>query len=159
MGQSANAMLAYGYDLGGEEEWALRDLGEYGELPALGWYDPETEDDEDFQAAAERRLLAELASFTEKWDPADGGGYFDRKRAAKARLGVQFDSHCSGEYPMYLLAAQVITVDHGSVEEINPAELLATPPEWDTKLRAALDALGINPTQETARWLLCSYRD
>ncbi|MFD3621242.1 hypothetical protein ACFWWT_39750 [Streptomyces sp. NPDC058676] len=37
---------------------------------------------------------------------------------------------------------------------------LAVEPEmngWDEKLRIALQALGITPTQEGAQWLLCSY--
>lgn len=152
MGQSTNAMLAYGYDLGGEEGWKLQGLGEYGELPELPWLD------DDFQSAAERRLLAELAGFTETWS-SDNDGYFTRAREAKARLGVEFDTHCSGDYPMFLLATKVITVYRGSVEEIDMAALAVEPEMngWDEKLRAALDALGITPQQERARWLLCSY--
>lgn len=156
MGQSTNAMLVYGYHLGGGDGWELQGLGEYGELPALDWYDPEDAEGDDFQSAAERKLLAEIAGFTERWSP-DVDGYWDREREAKARVGVEFDTHCSGEYPMFLLATKVITVYRGSVKEIDPATDLAVEPDWDTKLRAALDALGINPTQEQACWTLCSY--
>lgn len=156
MGQSTNAMLMYGYHLGSDYSgWELQGLGEYEELPALDWYDPEAEDG-DIITAAERKLMADIAGFTEEWT-ADADGYWDRERAAKARIGVEFDSHCSGDYPMYVLAAKVITVYRGSVETIDPAEDLAVQPGWDDKLRTALDVLGLNPTQETARWLLCSY--
>ncbi|MGW1353014.1 hypothetical protein ACWCQE_27665 [Streptomyces sp. NPDC002409] len=155
MSTSTNAMLVYGYHLGGEDEWALQGLGKYDELPDLDWYDPEDEG-EDFQEAAERKLLADLAGFTETRAPGVEG-YFDRKRAAQEKVGVKFETHCSGNYPRFLLATKTITVYRGSVEEIDPAGLLAAPPEWDTRLRAALDTLGLNPTQETARWLLCSY--
>ncbi|MGW1950116.1 hypothetical protein ACWCRC_38155 [Streptomyces sp. NPDC001940] len=158
MGQSTNAMLAYGYDLGGEEEWKLEGLGEYGELPELPWFNEDDGEGDGFQEAAERRLLAEITGFTETWSP-DSDGYFDRERAAKARLGVQFDTHCSGDYPMFLLATKVITVHRGSVDEIDMMAL-ATEPEandWDEKLHTALHALGITPTQEKAQWLLCSY--
>ena len=65
MGQSTNGILAYGYDLGGEEGWKLQGLGEYDELPALDWYDPDNEEGDDLQSAAERRLLVEIAGFTE----------------------------------------------------------------------------------------------
>ncbi|MFH8751065.1 hypothetical protein ACH4GK_32010 [Streptomyces rimosus] len=66
MGQSTDAMLVYGYHLGGGDSgWELEGLGEYGELPDLPWYGPEG----DFQAAAERHLLATLAGFTETWEP------------------------------------------------------------------------------------------
>jgi hypothetical protein len=155
MGQSTNAMLAYGYNLGGEEGWELQGLGEYDELPTLDWYDADNEDG--FQEAAEKRLLAELADFTETDWQVDG--YFAREREAKARLGVEFDSHCSGDYPMYLLAAKVITVYRGSVKDIDMTTLAVEPEMngWDDKLRAALGALGIAPTQAEPRWLLCSY--
>jgi hypothetical protein len=158
MGQSTNAMLVYGYNLGGEEGWELEGCGEYGELPALDWYNPEDVDGDDFQSAAERRLLAELAGFTEEWS-RENEGYFERERAAKTRLGVEFDTHCSGNYPMYLLAAKVITVHRGSVKEVDMADLAVAPEMngWNEKLSAALQALGIAPTQARPRWILCSY--
>lgn len=157
MGQSTNAMLMYGYHLGsGDGGWELHGLGEYGELPAFDWNDPEDEDSEGFQGDAEKKLLADIGGFTEEWT-SGVEGYWDRKRAAQARVGVELDTHCSGDYPMYVLAAKVITVHRGDVKEIDPAESLAVQPEWDTKLRTALDVLGLNPTQGSARWLLCSY--
>ncbi|MDP5310402.1 hypothetical protein [Streptomyces poriferorum] len=158
MGQSTNAILAYGYNLGGEEGWELEGVGEYGEMPTLDWYSPNNEDGDDFQTAAETKLLAEIAGFTEQWH-SKNEGYFDRERAAKARLGVEFDTHCSGDYPMYLLATKVITVHRGSVEGIDPNGLAAQPQQngWDDKLRTALQVLGITPTQGQAKWLLCSY--
>ncbi|HEY9371875.1 hypothetical protein [Streptomyces sp.] len=158
MGQSTNGMLAYGYDLGGEEGWKLQEAGEYGELPELPWFDEENEDGDGFQESAERRLLAEIAGFTETWSSGNEG-YSDRKREAKAQVGVEFDTHCSGDYPMYLIATKVITVYRGSVKDIDMAALAVEPEMngWDEKLRIALQALGITPTQEKARWLLCSY--
>jgi hypothetical protein len=159
MGQSTNAMLVYGYHLGGGDSgWELEDLGEYGELPALDWYDPEAEDGDDFQSAAERRLLTEIVGFTETWSPGSEG-YFDRARAAKARLGVEFDTHCSGRFPMYLFIAKGITAYRGDVEPIDFAELTAEvqQKDADAKLRAALTTLGLKPKQQSPGWLLCSY--
>ena len=159
MGQSTNAMLVYGYHLGSDDNgWLLEGVGEYGELPTLDWYDPDDEDGDGFQETAEKRLLAEIAGFTERW--AKGSeGYWDREREAKARVGVQFETHCSGDYPMYLLVAKGITAYRGDVKEIDfptlQAEMQAA--DADTKLRAALDALGLRPKQERAQWLLCSY--
>ncbi|MFC9465187.1 hypothetical protein [Streptomyces coelicoflavus] len=157
MGQSTDALLVYGYHLGGGDGWELEGLGEYGELPALPWYDSEDEGD-DFQGAAERRLLAQLAGFTEVWQPGSDG-YFDREREAKAALGVELETHCSGSYPMYLLIAKGITAYRGEVEPIDFAALAAEVEEKgaDSKLRAALDALGITPKQPRPGWLLCSY--
>lgn len=149
MSQSTNGILAYGYDIaGGDAEWKVREVGEYGELK-LDWLD---EDDGDFATAAEKRLLA-AAGFTETDYTADG--YFKREREAEARSGVEFESYCSGDYPMYLLAAKgsVTTAYRGDCKAID----FTVHPEWDDKLRAALGALGMTPTQERARWLLCSY--
>jgi hypothetical protein len=155
MGVSTDAMLMYGYDLGGDEEWRLRECGEYGELPPLDWWqESDDEDAPDFIGAAERRLLAEVAGFTETDRRADG--YFDRKQEAERQLGVEFESHCSGEYPMWVLSAKTITVYRGYLKVIT-TDTLAVEPEWDQRLRAALDALGLQPTQEQAAWLLCSY--
>lgn len=155
--ESTDGILAYGYNLDGSDNWKIREAGEYGELPTLPWYDPDAEDGDDFQAAAKRRLLAEIAGFTETDWRADG--HFARKREAEARLGVKFDTHCSGDYPMLLLAAKIITVYRGHVEEIDMPALTAEAEaeSWDDKLTAALRVLGITPTQERAKWLLCSY--
>jgi hypothetical protein len=153
MSTSTNAILAYGYDLGGaDDDWKVREAGEYGEL-ALDWFDAE-DDDADFITVAEKRLLA-ASGFTETDWHADG--YFDRQREAEARLGVEIESYCSNNFPMYLLAAKVITVRRGYVETVDPAELTVVPAEWDEKLSAALGVLGLTPLQERARWLLCSF--
>jgi hypothetical protein len=157
MGQSTNAMLVYGYNLGGDDGWELEGCGEYGEMPALDWYNPDDPDGDDFQAAAERRLLAEIAGFTEEWS-RENEGYFDRERAAKAQLGVEFDTHCSGECPMYLLATKVITVYRGGAK---PLDLVALDAEaaakgWNATLEAATRALGITPKTGPG-WILCSY--
>jgi hypothetical protein len=156
MSTSTDAILAYGYDLGGDDEWKIHEAGEYGELPTLDWYDPETDED-GFEEMAERRLLAEVAGFAETDWRAEG--YHNRKREARARLGVEFDTYCSDECPMYLLAAHVTTVHRGGIQVMDPADLARRPVEqgWDAKLAAALAALGLTPVQDQPRWLLCSY--
>lgn len=156
MGMSTNAMLVYGYHLGSDDSgWQVEGVGEYGELPALDWHESES-DDADFGTDVELRLLASVG-FTETDWSADG--YFDRERAAKARLGVALETHCSGDYPMYLLIAKGITAYRGDAKEIDFKALQAEleQSDADAKLRAALDALGLRPTQEQPRWLLCSY--
>jgi hypothetical protein len=154
MGQSTNGILAYGYNIGSDEGgWKLEGAGEYGEMPTVEWFDPEAEDGDGFEESAERHMLADIG-FTERWTRGNDG-YFDREKAAKARLGVEFESYCSGEYPMYLLAAKgsVTTARRGDCEPVD----FTVNPDWDAKLRAALQVLGITPTQERAQWLLCSY--
>ncbi|MFB7162302.1 hypothetical protein [Streptomyces sp. NPDC056242] len=155
MGQSTDAILAYGYDLG-EGLQNIREAGEYGELPPLSWLDENG--DEDLADAVERRLLAEVIGFTETWSSGNEG-YFGREREAKARLGVEIQTYCSESCPMYVLAAHVIRVSRGDAEMLHPRSLADQPDleGWDEKLRVALEALGITPTQERAQWLLCSY--
>ncbi|GGW98962.1 hypothetical protein [Streptomyces chartreusis] len=156
MGMSTNAMLVYGYHLGSDDGgWLVRGVGEYGELPTLSWHQSES-DDADFGTDVELRLLASVG-FTETDWSADG--YYDRKREAEARLGVELEFHCSGDYPMYLLTAKSITAYRGDAKEIDFAALQAETEQAgaDAKLRAALEALELRPTQEQPRWLLCSY--
>lgn len=150
MSTSTNGILAYGYDLaGGDAEWKVREVGEYGELE-LGWLD---EEDDDFWTVAEKRLLA-AAGFTETDYTVDG--YWDREREAEARSGVEIESYCSGDYSMLMLAARgsIMTAHRGDCKPVD----FTVAPDWDDKLRAALEVLGLTPTQERAQWLLCSYR-
>lgn len=155
MGTSTNAILVYGYDLGSDEEWRVEGAGEYGELPPLEWYDEDSEDD--FAEQAQNRLLAVLAGFTETDWQADG--YYDRQREAEQRLGVEFAYYCSGEYPMYILAAKVITVHRGDIKVVDPPSLVQDPlkSDWNDKLNVAVAALGLTPKQQRPEWLLCSY--
>lgn len=45
MGMSTDALLVYGYHLGGDDAgWLVHGAGEYGELPPLDWYDAEAHD-------------------------------------------------------------------------------------------------------------------
>lgn len=155
MGTSTNAILAYGYDLGGDEsEWKVEQAGEYGSLPRLDWFDPDGDDG--FVTAVEEWLLA-AAGFSETDWRADG--YFDRKREAEATVGVKFASYCSGDYPMWIIAAKVITVHRGDVKTLDLDALAREPAEhcWDEKLDAAMRTLGLTPTQDRPKWLLCSY--
>lgn len=160
MGVSTDGILAYGFDLGGEEGeggWKVREAGKYGDLE-LPWADPESGDWDGFGDAAVRRLLT-AAGFTETYE--DGrDGYFTRKSAAERGLGVEIESYCSGDFPMYLLAAQVITVNRGSVIDVGPVMAAADETvrqEWDASLARAISALGLTPLQEKPAWLLASY--
>jgi hypothetical protein len=146
-------MLMYGYNLGSDEHgWNVQQVDEYGSL-AVNW--PGL-DDSDFKMAADAVLLASVG-FTETDWQADG--FFDRQHAAEARLGVEIESHCSNEYPAWVLAAKVITARRGDADVIDFAALTAqaVAEDWDGKLAAALVALGLTPTQERPQWLLASY--
>ncbi len=160
MGTSTNAVLAYGYDLGGDEEgWKIQEADEYGELPeGLAWYDPDGDDD--LADQAHEWLLAKLAGFPGKRHPGEHeNDFFDREKVAKELVGVEFESYCSSDYPMYVLAAHAITVYRGHSEVLDLGSLATDPAVngWDDKLAAALAALGITPKQEKPGWVLVSY--
>ena len=155
MGTSTDAILAYGYDLGGpEDEWRVEQLNDDGELQ-LDWFNPEA-DDADFVEAAAGQLLT-AAGFTETDYKA--AGYFARKRTAQERIGVEFNSYCSGDYPLFLIATKRITVARGHIAQLDLAALAAEVKTngWDDKLHAALTVLGLTPKQDKPGWLLCSY--
>lgn len=153
MGTSTNAILAYGYDLGGSDGYLVDEASEYGGLPDA-WYANEA--DHEFQEEAERRLLVSVGFTETNWQAP---GHFARKREAEQRCGVEIVAHCSGDYPMYILAAHRLTVRRGDVEQLDLEELQTDPVTqgWDDKLRAALVALGLTPKQQEPAWLLCSY--
>jgi hypothetical protein len=154
MGSSAEATLAYGYDLGTLEDFKAAQRSEYGS-PDLPWFDEDAEDDEDtdFGSAVEKVLLA-AAGFTEEWSPGKDG-YFDRKKAAEEGIGVRLAHSGSHEYPGFILFA---TGSKRSVEWSDTMALdldtLAETHDWDAKLSAALTALGITPTQDGPKWLV-----
>jgi hypothetical protein len=151
MGTSTNAYLMYGYDLGSDEGWKIQGLGEY-ETWEPDWLD----EDEGIIESALNKLRA-AAGFTETDWRADG--FFDRQKAADAQIGVEVESHCSGEYPMYVLSAKKFTAYRGDVEVLDLATLqqAVIDEDLDGKLNRALDVLGFRPVQEKPAWLLCSY--
>jgi hypothetical protein len=145
-------MLVYGYHLGGgDSEWLINEVDEYGAPLPLAWLP-----DYDLPELAMDHLLA-AAGFTETDYKA--AGFFDRKQTAEDQVGVKFESHCSGDYPMWILAAKTYTASRGDADPLDLAELAQDPERngWDEKLRHACEVLGITPKQERPCWLLCSY--
>lgn len=153
MVRTLTAKLVYGYDLGGvEDEWKVREANEYGGL-ALDWLGEDTDDVID---AMEERLLAVAAGFTEPL-PAEGrGDYYARRRAAKSSLRVGISWYGVSGYNGYLLAAHTIHVWGAEVVDLAALEAHPARPKWDAALAAAVEALGVTPTQEKPGWLLCA---
>lgn len=154
MGSSAEANLAYGYDLGDDEDFKCAERGEY-DGPEVPWLD---DDDDDFVEAAGKRLL-ESVGFTETDRRADG--YYDRKRAAEAALGVEATrSGADGFHGWILIAAgSKRSVEWAETMTLDPGQMLVEPGTkgWDGKLAAALTALGLTPTQNGPRWLVFPF--
>ena len=115
MSQSTDGILAFGFDLGIEDEQPLEHL--------LG----EDFDDLDDFLASEAGIPP--------WNHDSPEDYWNQKNAALAASPVELVSHCSGEYPMYILAVrgtyknasrgypEVLTPDYFTVpqEKINAA--------------------------------------
>lgn len=151
MGMYAHGILAYGYDLGNEEKWLVEGTtSEFGDLNVT-WYDPDADDD--FVEAATRRLLT-AAGFTETYDGTDG--YFTRLHEAEKQLPTEVRMHGYDEAPGYYLTTKTTAVDQGDVRVLDLPKLAREPftNDWDDKLSAALNALGLTPMQPHASWLL-----
>lgn len=159
MGSNLSAHLAYGYDLGSEEDFNAAERSEYGS-PRLPWYgesDDEQDDDEDdereeedFAEAVERILLAEIAGFTETDWQAEG--HWERKRAAEARVGVEITHSGGHDYPGWMLVIKESerSCDWSEGMTLNLDRMGADPGElgWNDKLAAAIRVLGITPMRE-----------
>lgn len=136
MGQSTDAILAYGYDLGGnEDEWRIKNLGPCGTL-TTPWYD-ETSDDLDEEDS-------DFADLVEK-----------QLRNVPAAAGVEIVSHCSSSSPLYILAATHTIARRGYPKVIDAAQVADTA-AMDARLAAACAALGIEPADDRPQWLLAS---
>ncbi|PPS86442.1 hypothetical protein [Streptomyces sp. MH60] len=99
-----------------------------------------------------------------EWVEEDEDGYTDFHDSVEKRLraagveGVSVTSHCSVDYPMYLLTTTERRSWRGSVGKVDAHEMVARPVSegWDAKLDAAMKALGLTSPQERPSWLLVS---
>ncbi|MFC3988751.1 hypothetical protein [Actinoplanes siamensis] len=154
---SPRAHLAYGYDLGGAEDFKAAERDEYGS-PKLPWFPDDDSEVDDFGSEAEKILLAS-AGFAEEWTPAAAkAGYYDRKRDAEKRCGVELDTSGHYDHCGWVLIAKGSeqSVEWSQVMALDSAEMQRRPAAegWDAKLRDALTALGITPTQDGPKWLV-----
>lgn len=157
MGSSARAHLAYGYDLGSGEDFKAAERDEYG-APKLPWLPVDEDGDsnyEDFGEAIEKQLLT-AAGFTETDWRIDG--YYERKREAEKRVGVELDYSGHADYAGWALIAigseRSVEWDEVMVLDLDELEGQPVAEGWDTKLRDALAVLGITPTQVRSKWLV-----
>ena len=147
MGVSTNGILTYGYDLGGPEGWLLEGL-EYDQLEgAVPWW-PEVEDDEDNDF--DEAVMTELC-------PVFGFEVPEYIWQVEQKLPVQVITHCSTDYPMYILSAALTThTSYRGRSRLLNMKSLTVQDEWAQNLQTALDALGIKPKQKEPGWILAS---
>lgn len=150
MGFTPRAHLAYGYDLGTSEDFKAAQRTKDGS-PDLPWLD---EDDDDLASAIGKKLLVDVAGFTETDWRADG--YYERKRAAEARVGVEVRSSGHGEYSGWVLVARGThkSVEWSDVMVLDLADMEHPPDGAFDRLTEAVEALGITPHQEHPKWLV-----
>lgn len=156
MGMSPSAHLIYGYDIGGTGEgWKIRE-----DMDSLSWV---TDSVYGVSWDAEAHLMRTVAGFTEErgdrsHQQATEDGYFQRYRAAHERVGVELFRYGYNEEPSYVLGAHQEWVgDYGSTP-VDLTKLVMHPDgsQWNTRLAAAIKALGITPEQDRPRWILAA---
>lgn len=137
MGQSTDGILVFGFDLGVEDE-SPDFLGEFDDLTDL---------------------LSDEAGLTEwrnDFTDAQSSAYFKTRRELEAACPVDIVLHCSGDYPMYILAIRgyEYSASRGSPEIIEMDKLIVD----DAKIQAAkewCEAHGIE--WQEPKWVLASY--
>lgn len=151
MSVSTDAILCYGFEVGDEDE-----------KPA--WMQPEEGDEDfDFETFLVARLSdsikepGEFNKISYDHDPEirkQWSDYWAAKREFVKSVGVDLVSHCSGDYPMYILAAKAsITRAHRGYPEKLPDGMTADP-GWPQILEVFCEKTGIQ-IQEPS-WILCS---
>lgn len=135
MGESTDAILAYGYNLGGEDPgYTFKEFDQDDYRVRLDWYD-EDNDFEGFNWQAEKRLKEVGVE------------------------GIEIVLHCSYEVMSYILAAHHVIASRGYPEDIDFETLktMAVVEAWDNKLKQACEALGITFNVKPG-WILASMR-
>lgn len=154
MGTSTNAILCYGFCLEDEN-------GESEDFTPSFLVDGEDSVDfEEFllklaglQAPYESFNAERFGSdpdYKKKWSD-----YFAKKREVKGRFGVDLVYHCSGEYPMYILA---VSDSVKCARKGNPIELgqsVTKQEEWANLLRGFCERANIEFKEP--QFILCSY--
>lgn len=156
MGMSPSGILSYGYDLGGVEgEWNFKNLNSDGE-PNVPWWPKEDEESVDIPDRIDTLLLASIGFTETNWSES---GFWERKREAQSRLGLDTTANGSDYYSGILLVTWHASVSWGETSVINFDKLNVQrlDEDWDGKLDRALEILGLEPEADHAQWLLATY--
>ncbi len=140
MGQSTDAYLVYGIDLG--EPDTFNEEGEFYEFWDL--FDQAENDPWE--------VIHNLSGI--EYIPGNGSGSL--RDEFRENFGVEIETHCHHEYPMYLaiIPGAGFSAGRGYVTEIDPADMVITQEKLDD-FKAGLEKLKI-PYSEP-KWMLVSY--
>lgn len=151
MGTSTDGIFCYGFEIHdddgnvveGDPEWLEAAGGNFDNLLATlaGLESPKQFDKNKFDSDPE---------YAKTWSD-----YWEKKRSLTKEFGVELVQHCSGDYPMYILAAagSRTTASRGSA--LSFGQSVSAKPEWREKLLAFCEKTGIK--FEEPEFLLCSY--
>jgi hypothetical protein len=184
MGQSTDGILAYGWDLGSpddveEGDWAydllVNRFAEFDDtedllFDAYGYEFPPNPYDE---ITEEQWNEWQAFRYRQGFAPAEHPDYeawkrdsqpqlearWAAKRQAREKLPVVFETHCSGEFPMYILAAKgtVFTASRGYPIEFDQYSTIGSvPAAYGAILHHAAGKIGIEPPKPPS-WILASY--
>jgi hypothetical protein len=132
MGSNPRAHLAYGYDLGSYEDFKAAERGEWGS-PNLPWLDEESG----------------TYAFS-------GGAEDILKAAGMTAVEIAFSGAEESIGWMLIAKDSERSVEWDLAMTLDLIDMVAQPNRglWDTKLAAALTALGLTPTQDGPKWLV-----
>lgn len=156
MGQSTNAQLDYGFDLGEFDELAEYSHDTYDLV--VPWYDDEAKDKYGDEADITDQLYSALYAAIPADSREDTDNPYTQERIVKEHYGVEVQTYQSCEYPRYLLSTHQILVYRGDCKPIDFETLndLAADGDFDAKLQRVLDVLSLRPKQQKPAWLLTS---
>jgi len=146
MGQSTDAVLFFGFDLG--EDFALP--WKQGGDDDLSWEEAYAEK----KGLEYPRHLSGLSEWTEE-QSKEYRAYSEKKSEIVKAVGVDVSSHCSCEYPMYYVYTRQHMASRGYPEVIDRS-MLEVEPEDVTKLREFCRFMGIDVGDKDPQWFLAS---
>ena len=152
MSVSTDSILCYGFEVGDEDE-------------KPDWMEPQGDDEEfDFETFLVSKFSDSIKDPAE-FDKADydsnpetrkqWSDYWAAKRELVKSVNVDLVSHCSGDYPMYVIAvkASITMARRGYPKKL--AGDIVVDPGWHKILEDFCEKTGI-PMSEPC-WVLCSY--
>lgn len=157
MGVSTDGILCYGFRIHNER-------GDEVEEDSPDWLKLPGDEDQSMEFEDFLAKLADLQkpdSFdTEKYDSdpvyaQTWSDYWAKKRNLKKEFGVTLVMHCSGEYPMWILAVEECNHSSSRGSPLSFGQGIEVKPEWREKLVVFCERAGIEFREPEL--LLCSY--